>query len=51
MPSFTDDEEKHLRDAIFDLVKLILSYKLSESELALFSAVILIRPGKCWLSK
>ncbi|KAK3096225.1 hypothetical protein FSP39_024661 [Pinctada imbricata] len=41
-----NDEERHLRDSIFDLVRVILSFKLTDSELALFSAVILIRPDR-----
>lgn len=40
------DEEKHLRDSILELAKSLLSLNLSDNELALFSAVILIRPDR-----
>jgi hypothetical protein len=43
---FSDEEETHLRDSIFELVKILLSFNLNESEIALYSALILIRPGK-----
>jgi hypothetical protein len=32
--------------SIFELVKILLSFNLNESEIALYSALILIRPGK-----
>jgi hypothetical protein len=37
---FSDEEETHLRDSIFELVKILLSFNLNESEIALYSALI-----------
>ena len=41
-----NEEETHLRDSIFELVKILLSFNLNESEIALYSALILIRPDR-----
>lgn len=41
-----NDEETHLRDSIFELVKILLSFNLNEPEIALYSALILIRPDR-----
>ncbi|VDI83019.1 nuclear receptor subfamily 1 group F member 4 [Mytilus galloprovincialis] len=41
-----NDEETHLRDSIFELVKTLLAFNLNESEIALYSALILIRPDR-----
>ena len=42
---FIDEVERALQDSIFEFVDLMISLKLSESELALMSALILIRTG------
>ncbi|XP_060076316.1 probable nuclear hormone receptor HR3 [Ylistrum balloti] len=41
-----NEEETHLRDNIFEFVKSLMTLNLTETELALFSAVMLIRPDR-----
>lgn len=42
-----DEEECHLREQVFEFVRNVIQLKLTESQLALFSAVVLIRAGQC----
>ena len=42
----SDEEELQLQNQIFDFVKTLQVINLTESELALFSATLLVRPGK-----
>ena len=46
----TDEEECHLREQVFEFVRNVMQLKLTESQLALFSAVVLIRAGE-WTSQ
>lgn len=46
--SIVDEEECHLREQVFEFVRNVIQLKLTESQLALFSAVVLIRAGQCW---
>jgi len=41
-----NDEEKMLQNQIFDLVKTVQAANLTEAELALFSATLLVRPDR-----
>ncbi|XP_062600492.1 probable nuclear hormone receptor HR3 isoform X2 [Saccostrea cucullata] len=41
-----NEEECHLRDRVFEFVRTIKQMKLTESEIALFSAVVLIRADR-----
>lgn len=41
-----NDEEKQLQNQIFDLVKTIQAIGLTEGEIALFSATLLVRPDR-----
>lgn len=41
-----NDQESHLCDSIFELVKVLLTFHLNESEIALYCALILIRPDR-----
>ncbi|XP_056002619.1 probable nuclear hormone receptor HR3 isoform X2 [Ostrea edulis] len=41
-----NEEECHLRERVFEFVRTIMHMKLTESELALFSAVVLIRADR-----
>lgn len=45
--SIVDEEECHLREQVFEFVRNVIQLKLTESQLALFSAVVLIRAGQC----
>jgi len=40
------EEEKLLQNQIFDLIKTIQHINLTEGEIALFSATLLVRPGE-----
>ena len=44
--SVPDEEERLLQTQIFDFVKTLQVLNLSEIELALFSATLLVRPGE-----
>ena len=42
----TDEEEKEVMLAIFEFAREIISLQLTETELALLSALVLINPSK-----
>ena len=43
---FSDGEEKSILDNILEFSQEMMSYKLTETEIALFSAGVLINPSK-----
>ena len=43
---FSDTEEKSILDHIQEFTQEMMSYKLTETEIALFSAAVLINPSK-----
>ena len=46
---FSDEEELQLQNQIFDFVKTLQVLNLTECEIALFSATLLVRPGKAFI--
>ena len=43
----SDEEEKDLMSCIFEFSQELISLNLTENELALLCAVVLIEPGEC----